>query len=34
MQEPPPLIDRNKVGQDLLFYTDAKAGEHVAWIGG
>jgi len=34
VQEPPPLIDRNKVGQDLLFYTDAKAGEHVAWIGG
>ena len=37
LQEPPPLTDRNKEGQQLLFYTDAKATEHTehgAWIGG
>ena len=34
LQEPPPLTDRNKEGQHLLFYTDAKATEHGAWIGG
>jgi hypothetical protein len=37
LQEPPPLTDRNNEGQQLLFYTDAKATEHTehgAWIGG
>ena len=34
LQEPPPLIDGCKAEQSLLFYTDAKATEQGAWIGG
>ena len=34
LQEPPPLAGSYKAEQSLLFYTDAKATEHGAWIGG
>ena len=34
MQEPPPLTDEKRVGKDLVFFTDAKATEQGAWIGG
>ena len=34
LQEPPPLTDEKRVGKDLVFFTDAKATEQGAWIGG
>jgi hypothetical protein len=34
LQEPPPFADSYKAEHSLLSYTDAKATEHGAWIGG
>ena len=34
LQEAPPLRSDVTVGEDLIFYTDAKATDSGAWIGG
>ena len=34
MQEPPPLKVEGEVEEELLFFTDARATEDGAWIGG
>eukprot|EP00435_Cladocopium_sp_Y103_P066703 s951_g29.t1 len=34
LQEPPPLVNKDEIKEELLFYTDAKATETGAWIGG
>ena len=34
LQEAPPLTDGREPVEDLLFYTDAKATDTGAWIGG